>query len=121
MPKSHFSIPFSSGFTGVLLLLLLITFMHGVYSYIPETNHVLMAHSVAAICVKIYGTDNVMFHVTFCTFTLVPSKVQYVCSAKCISLISFFPVLLLGNCLNNFEMVPVAPIITGITFVLYTT
>ena len=36
----------------------------------------------------------------------------------CISLISCFPGTLLRYFLNDFEMVPVAPTITGITFVL---
>ena len=34
----------------------------------------------------------------------------------CSSLISCFPLMLLRYCLSDFEMVPVAPIITGITF-----
>ena len=32
------------------------------------------------------------------------------------SLISWFPGMLLGYCLSDFEMVPVAYVITGITF-----
>jgi len=34
----------------------------------------------------------------------------------CISLILCFPSMLLRYCLSDFEMVPVTPIITGITF-----
>ena len=34
------------------------------------------------------------------------------------SLVSCFPVILLRYCLSDFEMVPVAPIITGIIFAL---
>ena len=34
----------------------------------------------------------------------------------CSSLISCFPCMLLRYCLSDFEMVPVAPVITGITF-----
>jgi hypothetical protein len=37
-------------------------------------------------------------------------------AAFCISLISCFPSMLLRHCLGDFEMVPVAPVITGITF-----
>ena len=33
----------------LLLLLLLIAFMHGIYNYIPKTNHISTVHSVAAI------------------------------------------------------------------------
>ena len=42
-------------------------------------------------------------------------SVQYGCFRN--SLICRFPGMLLKYCLNDFEMVPVAPIITGITFV----
>jgi hypothetical protein len=37
----------------------------------------------------------------------------------CGSLTSWFPGMLLMYFLNDFEMVPVAPIITGITFIFY--
>jgi len=37
----------------------------------------------------------------------------------CSSLTSRFPGMLLTYFLNNYEMVPVAPIITGITFYYY--
>ena len=36
----------------------------------------------------------------------------------CSSFTSWFPGMLLMYCLNDFEMVPVAPIITGITLLL---
>jgi len=36
----------------------------------------------------------------------------------CSSLTSWFPGMLLTYLLNEFEMVPVAPIITGITFII---
>ena len=39
----------------------------------------------------------------------------------CSSLISCFPAMLLGHLLQDFEMVPVVPIITGITLALHTT
>jgi hypothetical protein len=35
--------------TLLLLLLFVITFMHGIYNYVPETNHVSRVHSVTAI------------------------------------------------------------------------
>ena len=41
----------------------------------------------------------------FCTFTLALSEV-----------ISCFPSILPRYCLNDFEVVPVAPIIVGVTF-----
>ena len=39
----------------------------------------------------------------------------------CSSLISCFPGVLFRYCLSDFEMVPVAPIITGITFASHST
>jgi len=91
--------------------------MHGVCNYIPDTNHVSVLHSVAAICVTFYGICNVISHVKFCTSTLVHSKAQYAFSAQCSSLFSYFPGLLFLNCTNSFEMAPVAPVFTGIMFV----
>ena len=55
----------------------------------------------------------------FCTFT---SALSVVCVQSpiwlffCISLTSCFPGMLLRYCPSDFEMVPVAPVITGITF-----
>ena len=33
----------------IIVVIIIITFMHGINNYIPETNHVSMVHSVAAI------------------------------------------------------------------------
>ena len=56
----------------------------------------------------------------FCTFTLALSVVCLQCPHMavffCTFLISCFPGMLLSYCLSDFVMVPVAPIITGITF-----
>ena len=55
----------------------------------------------------------------FCTFTLVLSAVCVQCPAWqlfCSRLFSSFPGVLLRYCLSDCEMVPVAPIIIGITF-----
>ena len=55
----------------------------------------------------------------FCTFTLEFSEVCVQCPVWmffCSSLISYFPSMLLRYCVNDFEMVPVARIITGVTF-----
>ena len=48
---------------------------------------------------------------TFCSMCAVSSMAVF-----CSSLISCFPGMLLSYCLSDCEMVPVAPIITGITF-----
>jgi hypothetical protein len=44
----------------LLLLLLVVTFMYGIYNYIPETNHVSWVHNVADILCLQY-----MVHVMF--------------------------------------------------------
>jgi hypothetical protein len=45
---------------------------------------------------------------------------HYVCNAQygffCSTLISYFPGMVLRYCRSDFEMVPVAPVVTGITF-----
>ena len=38
-----------SCFTGIIIIILGISFMQGIYIYIPETNHVPREHCVAAI------------------------------------------------------------------------
>ena len=37
----------------------------------------------------------------------------------CSSLVSYFPGMLLRYCLSDFEMVPVAPIVTGLLLLLF--
>ena len=53
----------------------------------------------------------VLYIRTFRSMCALPNKLFF-----CSSLISCFPGMLLRYCLSNFEMVPVAPIISGITF-----
>ena len=57
----------------------------------------------------------------YCIFTLVLSEVCAVHNMAVFSssLTSCFPDMLLTYFLNDFEIAPVAPIITGITFVYY--
>jgi hypothetical protein len=50
---------------------------------------------------------------TFRSMCAVPSMAVF-----CSSLISWFPGMLLTYFLNHFEIVPVAPVITGITLVI---
>ena len=80
------------------------------------TNPVSVVYSIA-VCF----TCNVISHVKMCFVLLHYNFPKYACSAQygCFygsSLISYFPSILLRYCVNDFGMVPVAPIITGITF-----
>jgi hypothetical protein len=95
--------------------------MQGIYTYIPETNHVPREYTVAAILslvfmVPIYPVPVLAvlyFYVsTFRSMCAVPYMAVF-----CSSRNSWFPSMLLKYFLNNFELVPVAPIITDITLV----
>jgi hypothetical protein len=95
--------------------------MQGIYTYIPETNHVPRKHGVAVILVLLFMvrislvpalTLLYLYVTTFRSMCAVPNMAVF-----CGSLTSWFPRILLTYFLNNFEMVPLAPIITGITLV----
>ena len=96
--------------------------MQGIYTYIPETNCVPRECSVAAILLLLFMVlislvsvlDLLYFYVsTFRSVCAVPNMMAVFCS----SFTSCFPGMLLTYFLNDLEIVPVAPIITGITFV----
>ena len=96
--------------------------MQGIYTYIPETNYVPREYSVAAILLLLFMVlislvsvlNLLYFYIsTFRSMCAVPNMAVF-----CSSLTSCFPGMLLTYFLNDFEIVPVAPIITGITFVL---
>jgi len=93
--------------------------MKGIYTYIPETNHVPREYSVSAILSLLLvfmvpipvvpALALLHFYVsTFRSMCAVPNMTVF-----CSSFTSWFPGMLLTYFLNDFEMVPVAPIITG--------
>ena len=95
--------------------------MQGIYTYIPETNCVPREYSVAAILLLLYMVlislvpvlNLLYFYIsTFRSMCAVPNMAVFWCS-----LTSCFPGMLLTYFLNDFEIVPVASIITAITFV----
>jgi hypothetical protein len=88
--------------------------MQGIYTYIPETNHVPREYIVAAILSLLFmvpipsvpALALLYFYVsTFRIMCAVPSMAVF-----CSSLTSWFPGMLLTYFLNDFEMVPVSPI-----------
>ena len=98
-----------------------IIFMQGICSYIPEKNQVFRVYSAAAVLYLQFVLHMMLFHMLnmFCTFTLALSEVYVRCPVWlffCSSLILCFPGMWLRYCLNDFQMVPVSSIITGITF-----
>ena len=95
--------------------------MQGIFTYIPETNYIPRECSVAAILLLLFmvlislvSVLNLLYlySSTFRSVCAVPNMAVF-----CSSLTSCFPGMLLTYFLNDFEIVPVAPIITGITFV----
>ena len=104
-----------------IIIIIIISFMPRTYTCIPETIHVPRQYSVAAILYLLFMVHITLFIMlnllhfyisTFHSVCAVPNMAVF-----CSSLISCFPGMLLRYFLNDFEMVPVAPIITGITFV----
>ena len=105
----------------IIIINIIISFMEGIYTYIPETNYVSREYSVAAILLLLFMVlislvsvlNLLYFYIsTFRSMCAVPIMAVF-----CTSLTSCFPGMLLTYFLNYFEIVPVAPIITGITFV----
>ena len=95
--------------------------MQGIYTYIHETNYVPKEYSVAAILLLLFMVlislvsvlNLLYFYIsTFRSMCAVPIMAVFYSS-----LTSWFLGMLLTYFLNDFEIVPVAPIITGITFV----
>ena len=115
----------------LLLLLLLLSsssssssltsFMHGIYNYVTETNHVSRVYIVTAVLYLQFILHTILSRCEICSVLLHQHFPQYMRSANmavfCSSLILCFPSMLLRHCLSDFEMVPVAPIITANTFV----
>ena len=95
--------------------------MQGIYTYIPETNHVPREYSVSAILSLLFMVPISLVPalvLLYRTLTLALSEVR-VCAVPNMavfgsSFTSWFPGMLLMYFLNDFEMVPVAHIITGI-------
>ena len=88
-----------------------------IYIYIPETNHVPRECSVAAILLLLFMVlislvsvlNLLYFYIsTFSSMCAVPNMAVF-----CGSLTSCFPGMFLTYFPNDFEMVPVASIITG--------
>ena len=93
--------------------------MQGIYKYIPETTHVPREYSVSAILSLLFillvpALALLYFYVsTFRSLCAVPNMAVF-----CSSFTPWFPGMLLMYFLNDFELLPVAPIITGITLLL---
>ena len=95
--------------------------MTGIYTYIPETNYVPREYSVTAFLLLLYMVLISLVSVLNLLYFYI-STLRSMCAVPnmavfCSSLTSCFPGMLLTYFLNDFEIVPVAPVVTGITFV----
>ena len=104
-----------------IIIIIIISFTQGIFTYIPETNYVPREYSVASILLLLFMVLTspvpvltlMYFYIsTFRSMCAVPNMAVF-----CSSLTSCFPGMLLTYFLNDFEIVPVAPVITRITFV----
>jgi hypothetical protein len=100
-----------------------ISFMQGICAYIPETNHVPKQYNVAAILSLLFmvpislaaALALMYFYIsTFQNMCAVPNVAVF-----CSSLNSWFPGMVLTYFLNDYEMVPFAPSITGYYYYYY--
>jgi hypothetical protein len=96
--------------------------MQGIHAHIPKTKYVPRGYIVAAILSLLFmmplslvpALALLFFYVsTFRSMCAVPSM-----TIICSSLTSLFPIMSLTYFLNDVEMVPVAPVVTGITLAL---
>jgi len=100
---------------------IIVSFMQSSHTHIPETNHIPRGYIIAAILSLLFmlplclvpALVLVFFYLsTFRSMCAVPNLAVF-----CSSLTSWFPVMSFTYFLNDLEMVPVAPIITGIALV----
>ena len=105
----------------IIIIIIIVSFMQGSHTHIPETNYVPRGFIVAAILCLLFMVPLclipalvlLLFYVsTFRSMCAVPNMAVF-----CSSLTSWFPDMSLTYFLNDLEMVPVAPIVTGITLV----
>ena len=105
----------------IITIIIISSFIQGIYTYIPETNYAPRKYSVAIILLLLFMVfislvsvlDLLYFYISTFQSMCAESNMAVFCS----SLTSCFPGMLLTYFLNDFEIVPVTPIFTGITFV----
>ena len=104
----------------IIIVNIIISFMQGIYTYTPETNYVPREYSVAAILLLLFMVLISLVSVLNLLYFYISTS-RSVCAVPNMavlwsSLTSCFPSMLLTYFLNDFEIVSVAPIVTGITF-----
>ena len=96
----------------IIIMTIIISFMQGIYTYVPETKYVPMEYCVVAILLLLFMVlislvtvlNLLYFYIsTFRSMCAVPNMAVFYSS-----LTSCFPGMLLTYFLNEFEIVPVA-------------
>ena len=124
---THILFIWNSLFLFLLLLLLLLLSLLSPLCRVFTIIYLKQTMLLGYVVVQLYCIYYLLLHVMlfrqwnmFCTFTLALLRSMCAVSnmAACFfsSLISCFRDMLLRYCLGDFEMVPVTPVITGITF-----
>ena len=95
--------------------------MQCIYNHVPETNHVSTVHSVTDVLYLQSVLHVMLFRPLKYVLNFSISTSRSLCAVTdmavfCSSLISCFPGTLITYCLSDFEMVLVAPLVTGIAF-----
>jgi len=110
---------FSASFF-IIITIILIPFMQDIYNNMPATNHVSRVYSVEAVLYVQFELHVMLFHPwnMFCTFTSALPSVCLQCKIWLfLQFINFVLSLYVAQVVSEgFEMVPVAPVITSITF-----
>jgi hypothetical protein len=114
------------GYLIIIIIIIIgkdtISFMQGIYTYIPQTNHVPKEYNVAAILSLLFmvpislaaALALMYFYIsTFRSMCAVPNIAVF-----CSPLTSWFPGIVLTYFLNDFEMVPVVSIIIIIIIII---
>jgi hypothetical protein len=102
-------------FIIIIIIIITISFIQGIYTYIPKTNHVSKEYNVAAILSLLFMAPiSLVPALALMYFYISTLRSMYAVSNMavfCSSLTSWFPGVVFTCFLNDFEMVPVAPII----------
>jgi hypothetical protein len=96
------------------IFIITISLMKSICTYIPETNHVPKEYSVAAILSLLFMVPILLVPALALMYFCI-STFRSMCTVR--SSLTSFPGMVLTYFLNYFEMIPVTPIVTGITLV----
>jgi hypothetical protein len=106
----------------IIIIIITISFMQGIYTYIPETNKVPKEYNVAAVLSLLFMVP-ISLAVVLALMYIYISTFRSKCAVPnmavfCSSLTSWFPDMVTTYFFTYCEIVPVASIITGIFIII---